>query len=64
MTGKERRELRDGFLSGSFPVLVNCGVYLEGADFPNIDCVMVARPTRSKNLFTQMVMLWCGFIDN
>lgn len=26
-----------------------------GADIPNIDCVLVARPTRSRNIFAQMV---------
>lgn len=27
----------------------------EGADIPNIDCVIVARPTRSRNIFAQIV---------
>ena len=31
------------------------GVFTEGTDIPNIDCVIIARPTRSRNLFTQMV---------
>ena len=30
-------------------------VLTEGADVPNIDCVLVARPTRSRNVFAQMV---------
>ena len=30
-------------------------ILTEGADIPNIDCVLVARPTRSRNVFAQMV---------
>jgi len=30
-------------------------ILTEGADVPNIDCVMLARPTRSKNVFAQMI---------
>ncbi|CCF37306.1 hypothetical protein CH063_08675 [Colletotrichum higginsianum] len=40
---------------GEFPVLVNCGVFTEGTDIPNIDCVVLARPTRSRNLLVQMI---------
>lgn len=30
-------------------------VLTEGADVPNIDCVYLARPTRSRSFLTQMV---------
>jgi ATP-dependent helicase IRC3 len=30
-------------------------ILTEGADIPNIDCVLVARPTRSRNILAQMV---------
>ena len=30
-------------------------ILTEGADIPNIDCVVVAKPTRSRNVFAQMV---------
>jgi len=30
-------------------------ILTEGTDIPNIDCVVIARPTRSRTLFTQMV---------
>jgi ATP-dependent helicase IRC3 len=30
-------------------------ILTEGADIPNIDCVVIARPTRSRNVFAQMV---------
>ncbi|KAF8327906.1 P-loop containing nucleoside triphosphate hydrolase protein [Cantharellus anzutake] len=51
----ERKALLDSFRRGEFPVLVNCAILTEGADIPNIDCVVVARPTRSKNVFAQMI---------
>ncbi|KAI0708257.1 P-loop containing nucleoside triphosphate hydrolase protein [Earliella scabrosa] len=50
-----RQELVEAFRAGEFPVMVNCGVFTEGTDIPNIDCVIIARPTRSRNLFTQMI---------
>lgn len=53
---KERKELLDDFRAGVFQVLVNCAILTEGADVPNIDCVVVVRPTRSRNVFAQMVM--------
>ncbi|KAA1471544.1 P-loop containing nucleoside triphosphate hydrolase protein, partial [Dentipellis sp. KUC8613] len=51
----ERHDLVNAFKKGKFPVLVNCGILTEGTDIPNIDCVIVARPTRSRNLFTQII---------
>jgi ATP-dependent helicase IRC3 len=52
---KIRSERLDAFRKGDFPVLINCGVFTEGTDIPNIDCVMLARPTRSRNLLIQMI---------
>ena len=51
----ERSERLDAFKRGEFPVLVNCGVFTEGTDIPNIDCIILARPTRSRNLLVQMI---------
>ncbi|OHE98780.1 hypothetical protein CORC01_05869 [Colletotrichum orchidophilum] len=51
----ERSEILEAFREGKFPVLVNCGVFTEGTDIPNIDCVILARPTRSRNLLVQMI---------
>lgn len=45
----------DAFRRGDFPVLLNCGVFTEGTDIPNIDCVLLARPTKSRNLLVQMI---------
>lgn len=51
----ERSERLEAFKAGGFPVLINCGVFTEGTDIPNIDCVILARPTRSRNLLVQMI---------
>ncbi|KAI6244996.1 putative mitochondrial ATP-dependent helicase irc3 [Erysiphe necator] len=51
----ERSERLDRFKNGEFPVLINCGVFTEGTDIPNIDSVLLARPTRSRNLMVQMI---------
>ncbi|KAK3955433.1 DEAD box family helicase [Pseudoneurospora amorphoporcata] len=52
---KERAHILDAFKNFEFPVLVNCGVFTEGTDIPNIDCILMARPTRSRNLLIQMI---------
>ncbi|KEF58376.1 uncharacterized protein A1O9_06302 [Exophiala aquamarina CBS 119918] len=50
-----RGERLAAFKNGGFPVLLNCGVFTEGTDIPNIDCVLLARPTKSRNLLVQMI---------
>ncbi|KAI8140480.1 P-loop containing nucleoside triphosphate hydrolase protein [Fennellomyces sp. T-0311] len=64
------------FRDGEIPVLVNCGILTEGTDVPRIDCILMARPTKSTVLFQQMfgrgVRLWpkkkdclvIDFVDN
>lgn len=56
MTTREvRTEQLRAFKDQEYPVLLNCGLFTEGTDIPNIDCVLLARPTRSKNLLIQMI---------
>lgn len=50
-----RGERLDAFRNRQYPVLLNCGVFIEGTDIPNIDCVVLARPTKSRNLLVQMI---------
>ncbi|KAI8994997.1 P-loop containing nucleoside triphosphate hydrolase protein [Pilobolus umbonatus] len=50
----ERHQILKDFAAGKFPVLVNCAILTEGTDIPNIDCILMARPTRSSTLFQQM----------
>ncbi|WP_270504935.1 viroplasmin family protein [Eubacterium limosum] len=35
--------------------MVNCMIFTEGTDIPNIETIIVARPTQSETLYTQMV---------
>ena len=59
VTGDTPKQIRsqrlDAFKNREYPVLLNCGVFTEGTDIPNIDCVLLARPTRSRNLLVQMI---------
>lgn len=50
-----RSERISSFKAGDYPVLLNCGIFTEGTDIPNIDCVLLARPTQSRNLLVQMI---------
>ncbi|KAI4208982.1 MAG: hypothetical protein LQ351_008044 [Letrouitia transgressa] len=50
-----RGERIDEFRGQKFPVLLNCGVLVEGTDIPNVDCILLARPTKSRNLLVQMI---------
>lgn len=59
VTGATKKRVRAerlaAFKNEEFPVLLNCGVFTEGTDIPNIDCVLLARPTKSRNLLVQMI---------
>jgi superfamily II DNA or RNA helicase len=51
----KRAEILKQFEKGEYRVLVNCSLLIEGYDQPDVSCVLIARPTRSKSLYTQMV---------
>ncbi|KAJ3525726.1 hypothetical protein NM688_g8361 [Phlebia brevispora] len=51
----ERSQLILDFEAGKYPVLVNHGILLEGVDIPCIDCIVIARPTKSHVVLSQMV---------
>jgi len=51
----ERRAILARFRSGEVPVVCNCNVLTEGFDEPSIETIILARPTKSLALFTQMV---------
>lgn len=51
----ERRAILRAYSSGQLQVVANCAVLTEGYDEPRTDCVVVARPTKSRALYTQMV---------
>ncbi len=55
-TKKRVREriLRD-FKDGRIKCVVNVGVLTTGFDFPELDCIVLGRPTKSVSLYYQMV---------
>lgn len=59
VTGEQGYDIRKGryeaFRTGYTRALVTVMVLTEGADFPMCDAVVLARPTRSRNLYSQMI---------
>lgn len=52
---EERHAAYDRFRTGEVRALANCMVLTEGFDAPWASCAIVARPTQSAPLYTQMV---------
>ncbi|MDD2707541.1 MAG: DEAD/DEAH box helicase [Verrucomicrobiae bacterium] len=50
-----RRERLEQFSTGQTQFMVNCGVLTEGFDAVGIEVVVMARPTKSRALYSQMV---------
>ena len=46
----------DKFRSQKLQILVNVNLFTEGVDLPNVDCVIMARPTASLALYLQFSM--------
>jgi superfamily II DNA or RNA helicase len=55
MESDRRRDVVARFRGGSLQILVNVGVATEGFDVPGVGCVAMARPTKSRSLYAQMV---------
>lgn len=51
----QREELLLRYRQGSLRVLTNCQVLTEGFDAPETSCIVMARPTQSQLLYTQML---------
>lgn len=51
----ERRNIFRDFKRGDLVCLANCGVTTEGYDNPNIQNILMMRPTMSRSLFLQMI---------
>lgn len=51
----ERHRILRGFSDGTVRVVANCGVLTEGYDEPTVECVAIARQTKSRGLYTQMI---------
>lgn len=55
MKAKERDAIIKGFRSGEIKVVANVGVLTVGFDYPELEVVVIARPTRSLTLYYQMM---------
>ncbi|GCF07325.1 DEAD/DEAH box helicase [Dictyobacter arantiisoli] len=52
---EQRKRLLHDYERGEIQILCNCGVLTEGYDSPQTSCIIVARPTKSRALFVQIV---------
>lgn len=52
---KDRADIIQRFTDGEIPCIVNVMVFTEGTDIPRVETVIVARPTQSDSLYSQMV---------
>lgn len=52
---KERESILEAFKAGEIPVVANVGVLTTGFDYPELDTIVMARPTMSLALWYQIV---------
>lgn len=52
---KERERILEEFKAGEIPVVANVGVLTTGFDYPELDTIVMARPTMSLALWYQIV---------
>jgi hypothetical protein len=55
MDRSERAKVLEDFSTGRIQVLANCMVLTEGYDEPSVEGIILARPTKSTLLYTQMI---------
>lgn len=51
----DRTEILGDYASGKYNVLCNSMLLTEGWDCPDVDCIVVLRPTKVRSLYCQMV---------
>lgn len=51
----ERESILNALAAGDLDVVTNCNVLTEGFDCPPLRSLLMARPTKSSSLFTQMI---------
>jgi DNA repair protein RadD len=54
-TDQEREVAIAKLESGEIDVLCNCGILCTGVDIPKVSCIILARPTKSLNLYIQQI---------
>ena len=55
MDRADREKVLAGFRDGTIHVVTNCMVLTEGYDEPSVEGIILARPTKSSLLYTQMI---------
>lgn len=53
---ESRKEVLGRLKSGETVLVSNCGLFGEGFDLPSVECVQLARPTKSLSLFLQQCL--------
>jgi ATP-dependent helicase IRC3 len=53
MSAELRQETLQWFANTPGAVLTNCQLITEGVDIPSVECVVMAKPTKSKTLYAQ-----------
>ena len=53
--GEDRSDIVKAFSNGEIPCLTNCMIFTEGTDIPNINTVIMARPTKNMSLYLQCI---------
>lgn len=54
-TRDERLDVIEKLRKGDIKVITNVGIFTTGVDIPCLDCIILARPTKSVNLYIQML---------
>ena len=55
MADEERAAAVERFKSGQTQLLFNVELFTEGFDYPELNCIIMLRPTKSLTLYTQML---------
>lgn len=55
LSTEDRAQVLADFRANKISVLTNCMVLTEGFDEPSVECIILARPTKSQLLYTQIV---------
>jgi superfamily II DNA or RNA helicase len=55
MDKEQRKKVLKGFSKSNIQVVTSCGILTEGFDEPSIQAIIMARPTKSKGFYIQMV---------
>ncbi|WP_322192028.1 DEAD/DEAH box helicase [Limosilactobacillus fermentum] len=53
---EERNQIIEDYRAGRIRIVTNAELFTEGLDLPNVDCVIMLRPTQSLSLYLQFAM--------